>query len=41
MIQAESVMTGLATKREEVELMAVGKLAVFANGFDVLVHSCV
>lgn len=38
MIQAESMVTGLATKREEVELMTVGKLAVFANGFDVSVH---
>lgn len=37
-VQAKGVFARLAAEGEEVELMAVGVLAVCANGIDVLVH---
>jgi hypothetical protein len=40
-VEAEGVVAGVAAEGEEVELVAVGELAVRANGFEVVVvHFC-
>lgn len=40
-IEAEGVAARLAAEGQEIELVAVGKLAVRADVFDVFVHGCV
>lgn len=37
-VEAVGTFAGFAAEREEVQLVAVGVLAVGADGFDVLVH---
>jgi hypothetical protein len=36
-VEAEGVVAGVAAEGEEVELVAIGELAVSANGFEVVV----
>jgi len=36
-VEAEGMVAGVATEGEEVKLVAVGKLAVSADGFEVVV----
>ena len=38
MVEAEGVLARLAAEGQEVELVAVGVLAVDADGFEVFVH---
>jgi hypothetical protein len=37
-VEAEGMVAGVAAEGEEIQLMAVSKLAVPAYGFDVAVH---
>lgn len=37
-VEAVGTFAGFAAEREEIELVAVGVLAVGADGFDVFVH---
>jgi len=38
MVETESMVAGVAAEGEEIQLVAVSKLAVLADGFDVSVH---